>query len=384
MPYPTNYAGKLNPNEIFAPIFNMIISQEVFAYNIASTASELVNKNRVDGGLYGDTKLYYSTDVLRSYAWGGDSEAPNLLELFRPEAPQCDSITLDYFRQIRLTVDDYLSKRAWSTESAFSTFTSVMLGWMRKTKEICDATNYNTFIGTHETKEGKQYKTVTLPTDTNKEAENRLQAQTLAQEVADIIDDLKDISRDYNDYQNLRSYNEDDFYYVWNKKWLNKITKLDLPTIFHDEELIKHFNEDKLPARYFGNPVEKGTAIESDGLTYRSLIEQDVTLKNDYTYKGKTIKSGSKFHLFAGDLIPAGISLATTTAVVVPSYKENGNIVVKIVHKKAVPFMSAFEAGTSFFNERALTKTNFLTYGHNTLKQLHDKPFVTLEVTVNS
>ena len=380
MAYPVNYAGKLNANEIFASIFNMIISQQVFADNIKDTKSSLVDAARVDGSMYGDTKLYYATDVLRSYAWGGDAEAANLLALDRPEDPQCQAITLDVFRQIRLTVDNYLTKRAWSTEGAFSEFNSVMLGWIRDTKKVYDSTTYNAFIGTYETAEGKQAQAVTLPTVADdKEAENRLQAQTIATKVADILVDLEDVSRDYNDYENLRSYSSDDFRYVWNAAWVNKIRKLDLPTIFHDDFMDK-FAEYTLPARYFGDIVVKGTAVTSDGTSYRSLIEQDVTLVENYTFKGKTIAAGQKVHLFAGDLIPNKIALASASAVLVPSYKENSNIILKIVHKDAVPYMSSFEAGTSFFNPRSLTENHYLTFGHNTITALHDKPFITLKV----
>lgn len=381
MAYPVNYAGKLNANEIFASIFNMIISQQVFADNIKDTKSSLVDAARVDGSMYGDTKLYYATDVLRSYAWGGDAEAANLLALDRPEDPQCQAITLDVFRQIRLTVDNYLTKRAWSTEGAFSEFNSVMLGWIRDTKKVYDSTTYNAFIGTYETAEGKQDQTVTLPTVADdKEAENRLQAQAIATKVADILVDLEDVSRDYNDYENLRSYSSDDFRYVWNAAWVNKIRKLDLPTIFHDDFMDK-FAEYTLPARYFGDIVVKGTAVTSDGTSYRSLVEQDVTLVEDYTFKGKTISAGQKVHLFAGDLIPNKVALASASAVLVPSYKENSNIILKIVHKDAVPYMSSFEAGTSFFNPRSLTENHYLTFGHNTITALHDKPFITLKVS---
>ena len=383
MPYPTQYAGKLNANEIFASIFNMIISQQVFADNIKDTKSSLVDAARVDGSMYGDTKLYYATDVLRSYAWGGDAEAANLLALDRPEDPKCQAITLDVFRQIRLTVDNYLTKRAWSTENAFNEFNSVMLGWIRDTKKVYDSTTYNAYIGTYETAEGKQTQTVTLPTDaTNKEAENRLQAQAIATKVADILVDLEDVSRDYNDYENLRSYSADDFRYVWNATWVNKIRKLDLPTIFHDGFMDK-FAEYTLPARYFGDIVVKGTAVTSDGTSYRSLVEQDVTLVENYTFKGKTIAAGQKVHLFAGDLIPNKIALASASDVLVPSYKENSSIVCKIVHKSAVPYMSGFEAGTSFFNPRSLTENHYLTFAHNTIEALHDKPFITVKATVS-
>lgn len=383
MAYPVNYAGKLNANEIFASIYNMIISQEVFADNIKDTKASLVDVARIDGSMYGDTKLYYATDVLRSYAWGGDEEATKLLELNRPEDPECQAITLDVFRQIRLTVDNYLTKRAWSTENAFNEFNSVMLGWIRDTKRVYDSTTYNTFIGTYVTSEGKQSQTVTLPTvEGDKEAENRLQAQTIATKVADIIVDLEDVSRDYNDYQNLRSYSADDFRYVWNSAYVNKINKLDVPTIFHKDGLIDKFAQYTLPSRYFGDVVVKGTAVTSDGASYRSLVEQDVTLVEALTYKGKTLPIGSKFHLFAGDIIPNKIALASTSAVLVPSYKENSNIICKIVHKDAVPYMSGFEAGTSFFNSRSLTENNYLTFGHNTLEAIHDKPFITLKATV--
>lgn len=383
MAYPVNYAGKLNANEIFASIYNMIISQEVFADNIKDTKASLVDAARIDGSMYGDTKLYYATDVLRSYAWGGDEEATKLLELNRPEDPECQAITLDVFRQIRLTVDNYLTKRAWSSENAFNEFNSVMLGWIRDTKRVYDSTTYNTFIGTYETSEGKQNQTVTLPTvEGDKEAENRLQAQTIATKVADILVDLEDVSRDYNDYENLRSYSADDFRYVWNSAYVNKINKLDVPTIFHKDGLIDKFAQYTLPARYFGDVVVKGTAVTSDGTSYRSLVEQDVTLVEALTYKGKTLPIGSKFHLFAGDIIPNKIALASTSAVLVPSYKENSNIICKIVHKDAVPYMSGFEAGTSFFNSRSLTENNYLTFGHNTLEAIHDKPFITLKATV--
>lgn len=383
MAYPVNYAGKLNANEIFASIYNMIISQQVFTDNIKDTKASLVDASRVDGSMYGDTKLYYATDVLRSYVWGGDAEASKLLELNRPEDPQCQAITLDVFRQIRLTVDNYLTKRAWSSENAFNEFNSVMLGWIRDTKRVYDSTTYNTFIGTYETTEGKQSQTITLPTvEGDKEAENRLQAQTIATKVADILVDLEDVSRDYNDYENLRSYSADDFRYIWNSTYVNKINKLDVPTIFHKDGLIDKFAQYTLPARYFGDVVVKGTAVTSDGASYRSLIEQDVTLVENLTFKGKTIPAGSTFHLFAGDLIPNKIALASTSAVLIPSYKENGNIICKIVHKDAVPYMSGFEAGTSFFNARSLTENNYLTFGHNTLVAIHDKPFITLKATV--
>lgn len=362
------FNGQLRPNEIFAALYNMIISQQVFADNIADTKSTLVDMSRVDGSLYGDTKLYYATDVLKSAPWGNDAEAANLLQLYRPEAPEVQAIHLDQFRQICLTVDNYLSKRAWGTEGAFSQFNSVMLGWIRDTKKIYDATLFNTFIGTTSSlAEGtKQNVNIALPaepddaTNVELEAYNRVVAQTIATEMADLLVDLEDVSRDYNDYGNLRSFRADDLVFVWNSEYVNKIRKFDMPTIFHNEGLIDKFAQHTLPARYFGNINTNGGTTGSSNNTVRSLIETDY----------------DDVHVFPGDLLPGNASYEANT-----TYGQDPSIICKIYHKNSVPYMSAFEVGTSFFNPKSLTETHYLTFGHNTLEYLQNYPFITVKGT---
>lgn len=367
MAKPTNYAGQLNSNEIFTSIFNMIISQRVFADNIKGTNSDLAEKCRVDGSLYGDTKLYYSTDVLKSAEWGKDLEAANLLNLYRPEDPECQAISIDQFRQICLTVDQYLSKRSWSTEGAFSDFNSVMLGWIGNTKKIYDSLLVNTFIGTNETTEGEQSKLCVLPENADAEVENRLQAQTLAKFLADLLLNMKDITRDYNDYGNLRSYAMEDLRIVWNGAYKNQITIMDLPTIFHKDGLFGELEEVVLPQRYFGTVNTAGATLGNTNASVRSLIETDYTV------------SGKVKHVMPGDLLPGGATyLANTT------YTEDTTVAFKIMHKDAVPYMSAFEVATSFFNPKSLTETHYLTFGYNKLEHLHNYPFITVKAKVAS
>lgn len=376
MAYPTNYSGSLKPNEIYGAIYNMIISQQVFADNLKFNEDFI---NRVDGGLYGDTKLYYSTDALSVFDWGADAEATKLLELNRPEDPQCQSITLDVFKQIRLSLDNYLTKRAWMGESAFSSFNSIMLSWMGDTKKIYDRSLNKVARGTIETNNGSQEAEITLPTVTgDEEAENRLQAQTIATKVANIFTALNDEGRDYNDYENMRSYDKGDFDVIWNADYANKITNLDLPTIFHKDGL---FNFDKtLPAKYFGKigTVDSSKAQTADGLTIRMLKPGFVTLAEAATIKGKSKKAGDQIFLFAGDLIPNKVSIATTSAIVVPFYKEDSSIVCKIIHKQDLPYMSAFEAGTNFYNGRSLTETHYSTFAHNDIVHIHNFPLITV------
>ena len=369
-----NFSGQLNSNEIFAALYNMIISQQVFADNIYDTKETLADMSRVDGSLYGDTKLYYSTDVLKSFEWTGDAEAQNLLKLHRPEAPECQAITIDKFRMIPLTVDNYLSKRAWATEGAFSQFNSQILGWMRDTKRVYDATLFNAFIGTTSSSVGKQTHTIALPvepdgSEANLEAYNRMVAQAIATDMADLMVNLEDVSREYNDYGNLRSFNVDDLVFVWNSEHVNKIRKLDMPTIFHKEGLIDKFAEHTLPARYFGNVKTTSGTTAATNTTTRSLIEKDYnTVEPD--------KAGydPKKHVFPGDLLPDKAAYNANEV-----YEEDATIVCKIYHKDSIPFMTAFETGTEFFNPRSLTETHYLIWGYNDLEYLKNYPFITVK-----
>lgn len=379
MAYPTNYDGSLRPNEVYESLYNMIISQQVFADNLKFNDDFI---NRVDGSMWGDTKLYYATNALAVYDWGGDAEATKLLELDRPEAPKCQAITLDTFKQIRLSLDNYLTKRAWMDENAFGSFSSIMLGWMGDTKKVYDRSLNKVARGTYETAQGSQEQTITLPTDANnKEAENRLQSQAIATKVEDIFTELEDESSDFNDYENLRSYSRDDFDVIFNSAYANKITKMDLPTIYHKDGLVDVSK--KLPAKYFGDMGVVNTNAEqtADGRTIRMLKPGFVTLTAGATIKGRTYKTGDKVFLFAGEIIPSGIKVASKTDILVPFYKENGKIICKFIHKKDLPYLSSFSAGTSFQNARALSDTRYTTFGHNSLQHLHNYPLITLKAS---
>ena len=51
-------------------------------------------------------------------------------------------------------------------------------------------------------------------------------------------------------------------------------------------------------------------------------------------------------------------------------------VIAIVTTADVVPFMSAFEVQTNFFNPKSLTENNYLTWGHNTLERLLDRPFV--------
>ncbi|MBO7691212.1 MAG: hypothetical protein J6T10_01080 [Methanobrevibacter sp.] len=362
------FTGQLGSNEIFASLYNMIISQQVFTDNIIDNDNlKLVDKARVDGSMYGDTKLYYATDVLKSAPWGADAEATNLLKLYRPDDPETQAIKLNIFRQISLTVDYYLTKRAWQDEGAFISFNSVMLGWIRDTKKVYDFTTYNAFIGTVVGSAAINSKTITIDADGNSTGEN------IAKGLADLLDDMEDVSRDYNDYGFLRSYSRESIQIVWNNEYVNSIRKIDLPSIFHNDNLVEKLTENKINHRFFGTiNASSGTTLSTNA-TVRSLVETDYEVASAAADpRAKLNPEDNKYyvHLFAGDLLPNSTDyLANTT------YTVDTTIICK-VFVKLPPFMSGFEVGTSFFNPKSLTENHYLTWGHNTLEYLKAFPVI--------
>ena len=391
--------GTLNINEIWSTMRNMIISEMVYADNIKGAAGSLVDKARVDGSLFGDQKLYISTDVLESHAWGGDSEASNLLSLDRPADPKVQSIVLNVFRQIRVTTDDILSKRAFMTSEVFVEFNGVLLAWLKDTKKVYDATLYGAFFGTDETSTGKQMVSVDLGTGSGHPLYNlsgvekeQMEAMLIARALADLFIEMKDVSYDYNDNQQLRSYADEEIKVVWNSKFVNKIRKIDLPTIFHKDGLMDKFEEEVLPSKYFGTVITSsnistysdstpaaGKPIDSDNGAYtpgvgnangciRSLVEKSVTV------------GGTDYHVFPGFEIPAGATIVASTGDFLPGevYIEKSDVICKVVTQYP-PYMSAFEVGSEFWNPRSHTRNNYLTFGHNTLEHLKGKPFITVK-----
>ena len=368
--YPFN--GHLNPNEVFGSIYNMIINQVVKAPELVDNYN-FVEKFRTEGSMYGDTVLVYDQDVLSTRPWLGDAEAQNLLALERPADPECQAITLNKFRICKTTLDSYLTKRAWSTENAFTQFNDIVQSMVGATKKLYEVTMLNAFLGTVEGGATKADLEIPLSdiTETG-EAKNRLEAQTIAQYIADLIVDMKDYSRDYNDYQFMRAYSESDLMVIWNAKYINKINKLDLPTIFNKAGLMDKFEQNVLPARYFGsivdtNSLPSGLTVESDG---KIKIGSGYTGATIRTMEEDTFASG---HRFAGEVLVAGDSFEPGKA-----YFEDEDIICKVITKETVKYMAAFETATDFFNPQALVTSKMLVFGFSEPTRLLGQPCVTV------
>ena len=122
-------------------------------------------------------------------------------------------------------------------------------------------------------------------------------------------------------------------------------------------------NGDVLPPEYFGSRNTASVTVAAADVTakkYRFLVEKDIGT-------GANAK-----HYFPGDVVPTGTYAAGEI------YEVKDDIICKIIGVGSVPFMSAFEVGTSFFNAKSLTTNHYLTWGYSDLTHLDDKPFVTV------
>lgn len=379
-----NWSGQLKFNDIFLTITNQVIRQKVFDLQVYDTKKDLAEMSKIEGGMLGDCILFYAMHEGKTFEWLNDAEAANLLKLHRPKDPECQAITIDQFRMIPLTVDQYMTKRAFMDMNVFGMFNSVILSAIQKTKDIYESTFFNAFVGTHKAgleangKGAAQNLQIKIPakptnaTEANLEAYNRLVAETIAEAMANLIVDLSDITQNYNDYGIRSSFNPDELVYAWNSDWVNKIRKFGEPMLFNKDGLIDKFAQHTLPARYFGNVNASSGTTGATNTTIRSLIEKDYNTVEPHDAGYET-----SLHIFPGDLLPANTAYGANE-----TYTEDPNIPFKVFHKESIPFAQATQLSSEFYNPRSATSTHYLIWGYASLTHLKNLPFVTAEVVV--
>lgn len=369
MAFPT-----LNKNEIIIALYNLIIGQQTFTDNVGGLDGSLVDRARMEGSMFGDTYLYQSADILRTYKFnpvdansnGTVPDQANVLIQHVPTRINQQPITINVFRQIPITIERDLTKRAFKEEGAWSDFVNTLSSLLDETKKVYDVTTYNTFIGTHKAnEENKQNQTVQLPsqevgTPVDLVAYNKLVGETIAQKISDIFTELRDVRKDYNDLTYYRAYSPEDMVVIWNSEYVNFLKNLSLPEIFNSEQLKNVFDfANVMPAKYFGVVSDSGTAESGS----RALEEMDLLAED-----GETM-----LHFFAGEeVVPNAVVTPGTT------YTNDDKIICKIMHRESVPYMSGFQTKTEFINTKALNTNHYLTFGHNELQHIKNYPYITL------
>ena len=388
----TKFNGKLNTNEFYNSIYNAARLYMIYADNLKGMDKKnLADKYRADGGMYNDQSVFTDMDVIYSRIWD-----PNDTNVLAPEAvvkPVQEKITVDQFRQIGIYTDEYLSKRAWMDPNTYDEFRSVVQKQSAETKRVYEQRLVDVFVGV-EPSAASQTITLTLPTDTDAEKQNRLQAQAIAKKIGDLFVDLKDTTTDFNVNGFIKSFDKGDIDIIWNSDYYNQIRYVDLPTIFHKEDLLE--NGIVLPARYFGTRKTITGDAHADG-TDKYRAEMEAFIPVDAT--GKYSATGTNVvHVFPGDVLPnlTPISSEGTADYLTKEFTVNGvkrtiqyytdvrayqvdpKIICKLVHKDAVKYMSSFETATEFWNPKNLTTNRYLTWAYAKPQLLNGYPFITL------
>ena len=388
----TKFNGRLNTNEFYNSIYNAARLYMIYADNLKGMDKKnLAEKYRTDGGMYNDQSVFTDMDVLYSRIWD-----PNDTNVLAPEAvvkPVQERITVDKFRQIGIYTDEYLSKRAWMDPNTYDEFRSVVQKQSAETKRLYEQRMVDVFVGV-EPSAASQTITLTLPTDTDAEKQNRLQAQAIAKKIGDLFVELKDTTSNFNVNGFIKSFDKGDIDIIWNADYYNQIRYVDLPTIFHKEDLLE--NGIVLPARYFGTRKTITGDAHADG-TDKYRAEMEAFIPVDAT--GKYSANGTNVvHVFPGDVLPnlTPISSEGTADYLTKEFTVNGvkrtiqyytdvrayqvdpKIICKLVHKDAVKYMSSFETATEFWNPKNLTTNRYLTWAYAKPQLLNGYPFITL------
>lgn len=388
----TKFNGRLNTNEFYNSIYNAARLYIIYADNLKGMDNKnLAEKYRADGGMYNDQSVFTDMDVIYSRIWD-----PNDTNVLAPEAvvkPVQEKITVNQFRQIGIYTDEYLSKRAWMDPNTYDEFRSVVQKQSAETKRVYEQRLVDVFVGV-EPSAASQTITLTLPTDTDAEKQNRLQAQAIAKKIGDLFVDLKDTTTDFNVNGFIKSFDKGDIDVIWNADYYNKIRYVDLPTIFHKEDLLE--NGIVLPSRYFGTRSTITGDAHADG-TGKYRAEMEAFIPVDAT--GKYSDNGTNVvHVFPGDVLPnlTPISSEGTADYLTKEFTVNGvkrtiqyytdvrayqvdpKIICKLVHKDAVKYMSSFETATEFWNPKNLTTNRYLTWAYAKPQLLNGYPFITL------
>lgn len=372
MATPKTFTGQLKQSQVLSSLYNMIIGQEVFSDNIKLKGT-LVEKFRIDGTLYGDTKLFIATDtgLIRDFP----DESGTLLTKRQPKNPDVQAVTIDTFKQTAITIDGVRLKQAFASADIYGAFVAVTVQWLRDSYKVLNVTLLNTFIGTTVTEAAKGVIEVELPavpstTIVERQAYHSLTAEIIGQHIADVMIDLEDAMREYNDLGYLRAYDMEDFMIVWNKAYINKIKHISLPKIFHKGDVIgSELESITLNSRFFGKVLGEHTLQYVDG-GERTTIDMIVKVDD----KGIYDDGGVEKQFFAGDLLPIDTPIYGDEV-----YFEDPSIICKLVHKRAVPFMSALLIGTEFYNPKDLDKNHYLTWGYSQPTYLRNFPLITFK-----
>lgn len=387
----------LNVNEFIPATVNAYTLMKIDADNLEGLDNSLVSRFKRDGNEYSDQQVVTSSDI--GYLRRTDHEDANVFaNEFVPPVHQ-QVITINQFRQAGIELEKYLTKRAWQKEGVFSELYGLLSSQLQKARDVYEYTLVATSLGKTITKVGKQFREIDLNTATaglTGDEKNRVEAQSIMTDMANLIVDLQKPSVSYNDYGERQSVSKGRLRLIMRASDYNKILYTDLTTMFHNEAL-KAMIDDALVLSddYFGADVAEATT--ADGATHRAsdiyLIR--VNASGAYAASGTNVKI-----VYPGDLLPTGTPIVApdteetvatyagakvgartvdvTVFSTVHAYVDDGKVIYKMTTDEGFVYLASFSVNTDWFSPKNLRNKNWLQFAFAMPTYIKSQPFITV------
>ena len=365
------FDGQLNSNEIYSALFNLrILFQKLAPQTVRR--DEIIALLDKAVGMYGDTGVLYGMDITGTYDFENDAEAAKLLAINRNKSQKIEKFTIDHWRQTDVTVDAYLSKRAFLDEGNFAIFNGYLVGTLSQNFDAFETGFVKASLGTYESPIVACNINVTMPAADGTEATERIRAAAIKKAIMDLEDDMKDNQRKYNGYGFYGSYDWNDMTPVFNSKYVNEINAQAIYQTFNPEFLRSANGARKWTPKWFGSVVAAAGKTTATNSNVYSLIEQNSDGTKNLVLTSEQQTAGV-YRIFPGDLLPNSFNYLKGEA-----YTRKDNVIAKIFFPEYIYYMTGYEQGEMFHNARSGTDNHYLRKGHSDVMVSKFRPFITL------
>ena len=367
------FTGVLNSNEIYEALFNLkILFQRIVPQSVMrDPVISLIEKGV---GNYGDQGVFQGCDITGTYDFLRDAEASKLLAVNRNETQKIEKYVIDQWRMTDITVDAYISRRAFLDEGTFAMFNGYLIGTLSKNFDAYETGSVKSSLGTYTSPIEACTIEVTMPAADGTEATERIRAAKIKKALLDLEADMKDNQRKYNGYGFYASYNMKDFSTIWSSKYVNEINALAMYSTFNPE-FIKAATEGMIwTPKWFGNVYTSGNTTNAlNNTTSYSLIEQNSDGTDNLVLTAEQ-KAANVYRIFPGDLLPNGFTYEAYEA-----YRKDDSVICKIIAPEYIGYMTGYQQGEAFHNPRSSTDNHYLRKGFSPIKISLFRPYITLK-----
>ena len=367
------FNGSLNSNEIYEALYNVRILFQKLAPQTVSK-DEIVSLLDKSVGMYGDSGIITGCDIQGTYDFGMDAEAANLLAINRNKTQKTERYVINKWRQTDVTVDAYISKRAFLDEGTFAAFNGYLVSTLGKAMDAFENGFVKASIGTYTSPVAACTIEVSMPAKDGTEATERVRAAAIKEAILNLKDDMKDNQRKYNGYGFYASYDWNEFTPVFNSKYVNEINALSLYSTFNPKYIADATEGRRFTPKWFGNVYTSGNTTNGTlNTTTYSLIEQNSDGTTNFPLTSTQITNGV-YRIFPGDLLPEAFTYKAYEA-----YRKDDSVIAKIFAPEYVYYMTGYEQGEMFHNPRSGTDNHYYRKGFSDVQVSQFRPFITLK-----